>query len=417
MPPASLLIKPVSGRCNLACTYCFYRDVASHRHTRDFGRMTQDTLRALVKGALEYAEGSVGFAFQGGEPTLAGLDFYRTFVETVEELNVAKVSVAYMLQTNGMVIDDEWAAFLAEKHFLTGLSMDGPRVLHDRSRIRVDGSGSFAGVLQAANRLRAHQAEFNILCVVNKDIASNPVLVYEFFKKKDFRWIQYIPCLDPLDPGERGAGPEKNDENGLAGKDAGSAGQKLLRDPAGAGETSGPESGYLDENDYSSFLKTTFDLWERDLRSGHGVSIRYFDNLVDMAMGYPPENCGMSGRCGAYFTIEADGSVYPCDFYVLDEWLMGNVRSDSFAAMADSDAAREFVKSSLPVSPECTACFAWPLCRGGCRRDREPFIDGSPHLNRHCSAFRDFFSYAGQRIVNIAKEYTKAKSGREGRTQ
>jgi uncharacterized protein len=368
MPPASLLIKPVSGRCNLACTYCFYRDVAEHRETRDYGRMSPETVDCLVGAALDYAQGSCSFAFQGGEPTLAGLDFYRDFVRKVREKDAGRSEIRFSIQTNGMLIDREWAAFLKEEHFLTGLSLDGPRMIHDAFRSAPDGSASFARVMEAAAILKEASADFNILCVVDTLSADNPLPVYDFFRRRGFDWIQYIPCLEPL-------GGTKD----------------------GSPWSLGPAA-------WASFLKTTFDAWHADIRSGRKVSVRYFDNLVDMALGYPPENCGMAGTCGAYFTVEADGSVFPCDFYVLDEWRMGNVRSDSFAAMAASESARRFVEVSDFVSAECKTCFAYPLCRGGCRRDREPFDSGHPRLNRYCEAYKDFFAHAGQRIMDLARE-------------
>ncbi len=374
MPPVSLLIKPVSGRCNLACGYCFYRDVAAHRERPDYGRMSGETAELLIKAALDEAEGSCGFAFQGGEPSLAGLDFFRDFARKVRQYNSRGVEIHFSLQTNGMLIDAEWARFLKEESFLTGLSLDGPRMIHDAFRKGADGSGSFARVMESARLLGEASAEFNILCVVDSLTADNPRAVYDFFKRRGFRWIQYIPCLDPLGAVE------------------------------GVGHSLSPPA-------WASFLKTSFDAWHQDIRSGEGLSIRYFDNLVDMAMGYPPESCGMSGTCTANFTVEADGSVFPCDFYVLDEWRMGNVRTDSLKAMRSCGNARRFVRVSEHQSPACSSCFAFPLCRGGCRRDREPFSGGLPGLNRFCEAYKDFFAHAGQRIIDLARELSTRAPG------
>lgn len=403
MPPLTLLIKPASGRCNLACRYCFYRDVAARRETEDKGLMTMETAARLIDAALDFSfdsgdsGGSGGsgricsFAFQGGEPTLMGLEFFRGFVR-VARSGAARRAAApgssgkaldlrFSIQTNGMLIDEEWAAFLEAEGFLTGLSMDGPALLHDACRVKADGSGSHAGALRAARLLAGAKADFNILCVVDSAIADNPLQVYDYFKRRGFNWLQFIPCLDPLEP----------------------------LDPLDPLEPDAPKASAhsLAPEAYARFLKVLFDAWHADLRSGSGVSIRYFDNLVDMAMGYPPENCGMSGSCRAYPTIEADGSVYPCDFYVTDEWKLGNVRTDGFAALLSSPAARKFEESSLPMSPECGDCFAWPLCRGGCRRDREPFAGGEPSLNRLCAAYRDFFAHAGQRIMDLARSASR----------
>ncbi|MEI6874669.1 MAG: anaerobic sulfatase maturase [Spirochaetota bacterium] len=373
MPPASLLIKPVSGRCNLACSYCFYRDVASHRDRPDFGRMSLETAEHLIRGAFADAEGFCSFAFQGGEPTLAGLPFYRDFVRLVRKYNTGNIEVRLLIQTNGLLIDREWAEFLRDEDFLVGLSIDGPRMLHDLYRRSADGSGSFTRVMEGARTLKEVGTKFNILCVIDGATADNPLAVHDFFRSRGFAWIQYIPCIEDFD-----ASPEK-------------------------------PSWTLTPAAWATFQKAIFDAWYREIRSGNGTSVRYFDNLVDMAMGYPPESCGMAGRCTAYFTVEADGSVFPCDFYVLDQWRMGNVKVDGFKAMMDSETARRFVKSSEHVSPECRDCFAYPLCRGGCRRDREPFADGLPGVNRFCEGQKDFFAYAGQRIMDLAAELRRGE--------
>lgn len=412
MPPASLLIKPVSGRCNLACAYCFYRDLAARRDLPDYGRMSLETAEALIAGALAYAEESCSFAFQGGEPTLAGLDFYRKFVRMARERNAKNLELRFMIQTNGMVIDREWADFLAGEKFLTGLSLDGPRALHDIFRLAPDGSGSFSRVMAAAQTLKEAGAEFNILCVVDSATADNALAVYEFFRRRGFTWLQYIPCLDPLDLSDRGDPSDRGEASDRATPSDTPATTETKTDPdavSGAGRFS------LTSAAWASFLKITFDAWHADIRAGRQVSVRYFDNLVDMALGYPPENCGMSGRCAAYFTIEADGSVFPCDFYVLDEWRMGNVMKDSFASVTASANALRFARVSEHVSPECVTCFAYPLCRGGCRRDREPFENGKPRLNRFCAAYKDFFAYAGQRILDLARELRGNARAGEGK--
>ncbi len=253
--------------------------------------------------------------------------------------------------------------------------------------------------MAAAQTLKEEGAEFNILCVVDSATADNALSVYEFFKRRGFTWLQYIPCLDPLDLSDRADLSVRADTPATLSDTPASAGTT-----PDLGAVSGTGRFSLTSAAWASFLKTTFDAWHAEIRSGRQVSVRYFDNLVDMALGYPPENCGMSGRCGAYFTIEADGSVFPCDFYVLDEWRMGNVMTDSFAAMTASANALRFVSVSEFVSPECEKCFAWPLCRGGCRRDREPFEEGLPRLNRFCGAYKDFFTYAGQRIMDLARD-------------
>jgi len=373
MLSASFLIKPASGACNLACRYCFYRDLTENRETADFGRMSDETAALLVDRAFELDLESYSFGFQGGEPTLAGLGFFQYFAALVRERNTKGARVAYALQTNGTLLNADWARFLKAENFLVGISIDGPRMLHDAFRVTRDDVGTYNRVMAGAEALRVAGVPTNALCVVDAATADNAELVYRHLRKKGFDWIQFIPCLDPL------------------------------------GEEPGGRSWSLQSAAYARFLKITFDLWVEDGRMGKPASIRWFDNLVGMAAGFAPENCGMAGRCTPYFTVEADGSVYPCDFYVTDEWRLGNLRTNSLAEMADCETARRFTSVSSYMDKKCESCFAAPLCRGGCRRDREPFADGRPSLNRYCEAFLDFFSYAGERILEMGKGYDSAK--------
>jgi uncharacterized protein len=373
MMALTILIKPVSGRCDLACSYCFYRDVASRRDRRDYGLMDPVTMEALIARAFEDEGREIQFVFQGGEPCLAGIGFYRDFVRAVERLGKPGTRVAYSIQTNGMTVDGEWAAFLKAHNFLVGISLDGPRVLHDASRRSPDGRGSHGRVLESVRILKEAGVEFNILCVVNSLVADNPRQVYEYLRRRGFGWIQFIPCMDPF-PDKTGVEPPTE----------------------AAGQAPSPKA-------WASFLKTCFDLWSADLAAGNFVSVRYFDNLVAMAMGRPPESCAMAGRCGSYFAVEADGTVFPCDFYEVDEWSLGNVLDASFGSMRNSELARRFVGLSESRDSECQGCFALSLCRGGCMRDREPFIQGLPGRNKFCAAYKEFLAYAGERIVDLAR--------------
>jgi uncharacterized protein len=157
---------------------------------------------------------------------------------------------------------------------------------------------------------------------------------------------------------------------------------------------------------YAVFLKTLFDLWYEDIIKGEKISIRYFDNLVGMLMGHAPESCGMAGFCTAYFVVEADGGVYPCDFYVIDQWKMGNIKQMSFEQLRDSENAILFTEISKHVDSKCKGCKWYRICRGGCRRDREPFEESLPALNRYCPSFEEFFSYSADRLAKIAQMFS-----------
>ena len=362
MRPFTALVKPASSGCNMRCRYCFYADEARSRAVANYGMMTLDTLECLVKKAFEYATGPVSFAFQGGEPTLAGLDFYRALMALEKKYNQRRLPVSNAIQTNGLLIDDEWAAFLRENRFLVGLSMDGYGALHDALRPDAAGRGTFARACEAAELMTRQRVDFNILCVVSGPVARHGEKVYRYFRNHRYGYLQFIPCLDPLDdaPGEWSLSAEA----------------------------------------YGRFLRETFALYYDDFMSGHPVSVRQFDNYVGMLLGRPPESCGMSGVCASYFTVEGDGSVYPCDFYVLDQWKMGDINTDSIEAIAASEAGRRFVEASRPVHEKCAACRWLPICRGGCRRNREP-LDANT-LNQFCPAYEAFFEYAYEGLRRIA---------------
>lgn len=383
MDSVNFLIKPASGRCNLACRYCFYRDVAENRTTGDYGIMSAETAEILVDRAFELGADLLTFGFQGGEPTMAGLPFFERFARLVRaraeraaaERPGRTVRWQFAMQTNAVAIDEDWARFLKQEDFLLGVSVDGPRLLHDAYRVRRDDSGTYGAVMDGVALLRAAGVPMNALCVVDGATADNAATVYRHLRSRGFDWIQFIPCLDPL------------------------------------GEEPGGRSWSLSPEAYGRFLKETFDLRYAEWKEGRPVNVRWFDNLIAMAMGQPPESCGMSGSCAVGFTVEADGSVFPCDFYVVDEWRLGNVRDAGFAEMRDGELGRRFVESSRPVDEACRSCFAFPLCRGGCRRDREPFKDGLPALNRYCPSFKEFFSYAGQRIMEMAETEKRLREG------
>jgi len=358
MPPVHVMIKPVSGACNMQCRYCFYCDEMAHRETAVLPPMTLQTLENVVRRTLSYADERVTFAFQGGEPTLAGLAFYEALIQFVRQYNTRHLPVQYALQTNGYDLSDEMIRFFAKNHFLLGVSLDGIAPVHDAMRPDRRNQPTFHRVLAAIDRLKQAGVEYNVLCVVNAQVAAHARQVYEALAPHTF--IQFIPCLDGLD---------------------------------------GSVQAYsLDEESYLAFLKTTFDLYERDFRHGHPVSIRQFDNWLQMILGMPPESCSMRGACSLQYIVESDGSVYPCDFYVLDERKLGNLNEQPLRRIAKSENGQRFIDPSLPVPDACRACRWYALCRNGCRRERDPHTG----LSRWCGVMQAFFSYAYERMQAMA---------------
>ena len=364
MPPVFVLIKPASSACNMACEYCFYRDVSSHREHSFEGMLTLQTMEKIITAAMEFAEVSCTFGFQGGEPTLAGLDFYRQVVQMQQRLCKPGVQIFNSIQTNGLCINEEWANFLADNHFLVGLSLDGPPALHDLNRRDHRGTGTADRVLNTAHLFDKYHVEYNILCVVTGKNAREIRKIYHYYRQNKFDYLQFIPCLEPMD------------------------------------QVRGKERYHLSVDDYGEFLIKIFDLWYEDLKNGHYVSIRHIDNWIGILLGQRPEACSMNGRCSIQFVVEGDGGVYPCDFYVTDEWKLGNVNTDTFAQMLRSPNAQEFIKASIPLPDECRVCPILNLCRNGCRRDRLMTETNMPGKTYFCKAHLRFFTERRQQILH-----------------
>jgi len=363
MPPISVLIKPASGSCNMRCLYCFYCDEMENRATQQYGVMREQTLESVIKKALRAADGRCSFAFQGGEPTLAGLEFFKKAVALQKTYNTRGLQVENALQTNGFALTQEWASFFKEHNFLIGLSLDGTEAVHDRFRRDLKGSGTFHRVMAAAKLLQEHGVQFNILTVVNAETAKHGREIYQFFREQGFEWLQFIPCLDPLQGGR--------------------------------------QDYSLTAEAYGQFLCDVFSLWYKDRLRGTAPSIRTFDNWIGMLLGYPPEECGMCGQCAAYFCVEADGSAYPCDFYVLDEYRLGSFETDTVQKMNEVRRELRFVQQSLAVPQQCRECRWYALCRNGCRRARENGV------NRFCEGYKLFFSRCGEQLATLAKRAAK----------
>lgn len=364
MKNLNLLIKPASSSCNLRCRYCFYHDVADNRKIPNYGIMSDSTLENMVKNAFQTAENSINFAFQGGEPTCAGIEFFNKFHNFVEKYNINNIMVNFSLQTNGTLINKDWITLFKKYNYLVGLSIDGNREIHDKFRLDIQGNGTFRKVLKTAKDFSKAGVEFNVLCVVNKVAAENGRLIYNFFKNNGFRYFQFIPCLDSFEGGE--------------------------------------EDFSLTADDYGKFLNDTFDEWYKDILSGKKISIRYFDNLIRMVLGQEPEACDMVGHCNLNGIIEADGSMYPCDFYVLDEYRLGNINDTSIEELFKSNVEKEFLQTSINTNDKCKLCRYLKLCRSGCRRHKQINEQGILE-NRFCSSYMSFFDKNISKIVKVAE--------------
>ncbi len=369
MPDLNILIKPASGNCNMRCHYCFYADEVKKRPDKPQTVMPIQTAENLIRKALEYVEnGHCTFGFQGGEPTLRGISFFKSFIQLVNKYNTRPALINYCLQTNGLLIDEEWAGFLRENQFLVGLSIDGPSEVHNENRIDATGNGTYNRVVKTAKLLEKKGVQFNTLTVVTARTARSVDSIYNFFMKNRLLYQQYIPCLDPIFE--------------LRGKN--------------------PYS--LTPEQYGDFLIRLFDRWYADRNSGRFIYIHYFESLAGMLLGYPPGSCGLIGKCSAQNVIEANGSVYPCDFYCLDDYKIGDINSDSFY---DFDRNRvAFIKQSYGGLSKCSTCKFGNICHGGCRRDRQTVL--GIEENYFCDSYKRFFEHALPLMISLLKKQQRS---------
>ena len=363
----NFLIKPASSLCNMRCRYCFYEDEACNRSQKSMGIMQNTTVDTLLSEAFAAVEpgGCISFAFQGGEPTAAGLPYFRYFTDQVRALRPPRVEIRYAIQTNGLALDESWVRLFRENDFLVGLSLDGTKEIHNAHRIDAGGRDTWNRIVHNLTLLQKHQVAVNALCVVTAACARSPEKVYTSLKKLGLHYLQFIPCMDPL------------------------------------GKPRGSQPFSLTPDAYSRFLCRLFDLWYEDWLAGHYCSIRLFDDYIHLILGDQPGTCSTCGQCGSYFVVEGDGSVYPCDFYVLDDWKLGQLGKDSLPQLQDNARRREFLAWGLEKPQACRNCRWRSLCNGGCKHDW--LYSGNQPQNYFCPAFTRLFAHAEQRLLEIAR--------------
>lgn len=380
-----VMAKPAGPACNLRCTYCFYLEKYKLYPERKQPIMSEETLEAYIK---QYIEGlshlpEIHFAWQGGEPTLAGLDFFRKAVELQQQYGGGR-TIHNALQTNGILIDDEWAQFLAENNFLIGLSLDGPERFHDAFRRNAKDEGTFKQVMNAMETMKRHGVEFNILACVNRQTSEAPEDVYRFLRAHGSGFIQFIPIV------ERSTGDDSPDK------------LTLVKPDSDLDATVTPWS--VQPLQYGKFLSTVFDLW---VRSDVGtVFVQLFDTALEAWMGYDPSLCYFREQCGDAMILESNGDLYSCDHFVYPENLLGNLHEMPLSEMARSTEQLAFgagKKDKLPAyCRDCTYLFA---CHGECLKHR--FLttpEGEPGLNYLCEGYRYFFNHVDPYMQFMANE-------------
>jgi uncharacterized protein len=370
------MTKPIGPICNIDCRYCFYLEKQNLYADERKWKMPADVLESYIRQYIAAQPvPMVSFAFQGGEPTLLGIDYFRRVVE-IQKQHANGKKIINALQTNGTLLDDEWCEFLAREQFLVGLSIDGPDRLHNTYRVDRAGKPTFDLVWRGLNLLKKHGVDFNTLTVVNRANSMEPLKVYKFLRQFGSGFMQFIPLVErkyfgkdlpldhapPLDPGQ-------------------SPGREIVTEST------------VDSRQYGKFLTTIFDEWVR--RDVGQVFVQTFDVALGSWVNAAPSLCVFSPTCGRALAVEHNGDVYSCDHYVYPKYKLGNLMTTPLADLVDSPAQTRFGNDKLDALPQyCRDCTVRFACHGECPKHR--FIrtpTGDPGLNYLCAGYKLFFQH------------------------
>jgi len=363
--PFVVMAKPVGPACNMECDYCYYLEKTKlFSHPHQF-RMPDDLLELYIRQYIAASPGpDVLFVWHGGEPTLAGTDFFRHAVELQRRYLPQGWTCCNNIQTNGILLDDEWCSFLVDAQFDVGLSIDGTQWLHDTYRKDHLGRGTYVSVAGAVQRLQSHGIQPDLLCTVTSETAKEPVSVYRALRSFDTGWIQFIPIL--------------------------------RRKPDGKIT---PES--VTGEAYGRFLSAVFDEWvHHDLDK---LNVQFFAEMSLIWSGGTPSVCWMASTCGRVLIVEHNGGVYSCDHFVNPEHCIGNLNNSKLKTLVDSPLQRRFGDDKWDRLPgQCHTCSWLNLCNGGCPKDRFALTeDGEPGLNYLCSGLQHFFAHAEKPLKKV----------------
>ena len=386
-PGLHVLVKPMGPVCDIACDYCFYLEKrALFARGEDFC-MTEDVLAACVE---QYVASQptpvVEFVWHGGEPTLRGLEFFRRAVELQARFRGGK-TIRNAIQTNALRLTDEWCAFFKAHDFFVGVSLDGPRQIHDAYRKTRGGAATFDGVMRGVRLLQEHGVDFNVLACVGRETARRPLEVYRFFKDEGLRFIQFTPIVE-REP------------------DAASRARGLsLSLPAALErtETAAVTPWTVEPERYGDFLIAVYEEW---VRSDVGtVFVMNFEWALNAWIGEGSPVCVFARQCGRAVAIEHDGGVYACDHYVYPEYQLGDVRAGSLREMVERSVASGFGPHKEAALPRwCRECDVLEMCWGGCPKHRfaaSPY--GEPGLHYLCPGYRKFFRHVRKYLRPLAQ--------------
>jgi uncharacterized protein len=395
------MVKPAGSRCNLDCTYCYYLHKEELLRQESGSRMADGLLAEHIRQYIEAQNGQeVVFSWQGGEPTLMGLDFFRRIVELQDRFRKPFQKIENDLQTNGTLLDEQWAVFLKRHGFLVGLSCDGPRDLHDHYRVNKGGKPTFDRVFAAAELLKKHKVPFNVLCVINRINARRPLDVYRFLTREFLsssmvpRRVQFISCVEPVN--FKQVAPQHWPAEMLPV--VGTARAKPGSPDSVVTDWS------VDPDDWGEFLCKVWDHWyQRDYGKVH---VDLFETAVAQSMGLPSQRCVTAEFCGKGLAVEHNGDVFSCDHYVYPEYKLGNIASEHLGTMAYSARQEAFgfaKRDSLPKY--CRECEHLKLCWGECPKNRVVRTpEGEIGLNYLCPGFKRFYSHIQKDMPRILRD-------------
>jgi uncharacterized protein len=388
--PFHIMVKPIGPKCNLDCTYCFYLEKEALHGKGEKWKMSDATLEAFIKRFIAAQPADpVTFAWQGGEPTLCGVEFFEKAVRWQKQYGAGRV-IENAFQTNGTLLDDAWGAFLHREHFLVGISIDGPAELHDAYRVDRRGKGTHAEVLRGIEILKRHRVQFNTLSCVNRINADKGAEVYAYLKSIGSRYMQFIPIVERL-PDARAR------ELGLTHATPPTYSEDDANLDAPVSEWSVPPKAY------GRFMWSIFKRWvQQDVGR---VYVQMFDMALGKWSGVPGGLCIYNEECGRALALEHDGSLFSCDHFVYPDYKVGNVHDTSITAMVDGAVQTGFGKAKRDTLPKfCRECPVLFTCNGGCPKQR--FLhtpDGEPGLNYLCAGYRFVFGKMDPYMQAMAK--------------
>ena len=384
LPGFHIMAKPAGPICNLNCSYCFYLEKENLYPATSSWAMSDEVLESYIRQYITgQAAPTVTFAWQGGEPTLLGVNYFRKVVELEKKFSNGK-RIENAFQTNGVLLDDAWAEFLADNRFLVGISIDGPAELHDCYRVNKGGQPTFKAVLRGLDYLKKHGVEFNTLTVVHSKNSRYPLQVYRFLKDVGSRFMQFIPIVERV--------AKAPDPHGL-----------VLIGPQSKAEAAVSEWS-VEPLRYGKFLCKIFDEWVR--RDVARYFVQIFDVALESWLGMPPSLCVFRETCGENMAIEHNGDLYSCDHYVYPENRLGNITEHALAELVKSEQQYRFgsdKRDSLPrYCRECEVRFA---CNGECPKHRfTKTPDGEWGLNYLCAGYKLFFKHIDPYMQLMASE-------------